>query len=206
MKTILGIHDGHNAAAALLDQGRVVAAVQEERLTGNKNQGGVPRQAIADVLSTSGVAFSEIARVALNGNYMTHDHWDREPLSKFYEQSGGLAAQLKEPLKGTIVDGIYQKGKAQQRAQELARIGFDNGRVAPVIHHTAHAAAAYYGSAWKNKVLVLTCDGGGDRVSATVNIAENGQMQQIASIPESDSTWAPLLHGYLLYGYDAARA
>ena len=43
MKTILGIHDGHNAAAALLEQGRVVAAVQEERLTGNKNQGGVPR-------------------------------------------------------------------------------------------------------------------------------------------------------------------
>ena len=112
------------------------------------------------MLSISGVAFSEIARVALNGNYMTYDHWDREPLSRFYEKSGGLAAQLREPLKGTIVDGIYQKSKAQQRAQELARIGFDNGRVAPVIHHTAHAAAAYYGSAWKNKVLVLTCDGG----------------------------------------------
>jgi carbamoyltransferase len=187
MKTILGIHDGHNASAALLDQGRVVAAVQEERLTGSKNQGGVPRQAIADVLSTSGVVSSEIIKVALNGNYMTHDHWDREPLSKFYENSGGLAAQLKEPLKGTIVDEIYQKGKAQQRAQELARIGFDNGRVAPVIHHTAHAAAAYYGSAWKDKVLVLTCDGGGDRLSATVNIAENGQIQQIASVPESDS-------------------
>ena len=187
MKTILGIHDGHNAAAALLEQGRVVAAVQEERLTGNKNQGGVPRQAIADVLSTSGVAFSNIARVALNGNYMTYDHWDREPLSKFYEHSGGLAAQLREPLKGTIVDGIYQKSKAQQREQELARIGFDNGRIAPVIHHTAHAAAAYYGSALQNKVLVLTCDGGGDRVSATVNIAENGRMQQIASVPESES-------------------
>ena len=91
------------------NRGRVVAAVQEERLTGNKNQGGVPRQAIIDVLSTSGVASSEIARVALNGNYMTHDHWDREPLSNFYEHSGGLAAQLKEPLKGTIVDEIYQK-------------------------------------------------------------------------------------------------
>ena len=82
---------------------------------------------------------------------------------------------------------FIRKAKAQQRAQEFARIGFDNGRLVPVIHHTAHAAAAYYGSAWKNKVLVLTCDGGGDRVSATVNIAENGQIEQIASIPESDS-------------------
>ena len=187
MKTILGIHDGHNAAAALLEQGRVVAAVQEERLTRNKNQGGIPRQGIVDILSISGVSCSEISTVALNGNYMTYDHWDREPLSKVYEQSGGLAAQLKEPLKGTFVDGIYQRKNAQQRAHEFARIGFDNGRVTPVIHHTAHAAAAYYGSAWKNKVLVLTCDGSGDRLSATVNIAENGQLQQVASIPESDS-------------------
>ena len=42
MTRILGIHDGHNAAAALLIQGRVVAALQEERLTRVKNQGGIP--------------------------------------------------------------------------------------------------------------------------------------------------------------------
>ncbi len=187
MKTILGIHDGHNAAAALLVDGRVVAAVQEERLTRNKNQGGVPRQAISEVLMAAGGACSDISRVALNGLYMTYDHWDREPLEQTYEQARGLAARLKEPLKGTMVDGIYQRSKAQQRAHELARIGFDNGKIAQVVHHTAHAASAYYGSGWKDKVLVLTCDGGGDRLSATVSIAENGQMRQIASIPEADS-------------------
>ena len=186
-QTILGIHDGHNAAAALLVDGRVVAAVQEERLTGNKNQGGVPRQAIAEVLLASGGAGSEISQVALNGIYMTYDHWDREALEQTYEQAGGLAARLREPLKGTMVDGIYQKNKAQQRANEFARIGFDNGRIAPVVHHTAHAASAYYGSGWKDKVLVLTCDGSGDRLSATVSIAENKQIKQIASVPEADS-------------------
>ena len=36
LKTILGLHDGHNAAAALLEKGRIVAAVQEERLHGTK--------------------------------------------------------------------------------------------------------------------------------------------------------------------------
>jgi carbamoyltransferase len=187
IERVLGIHDGHNAAAALVEKGRVVAAVQEERLTGIKNQGGLPRRAIADVLSTSGVASEEITSVALNGAYMTYDHWDREPLVNTYEQSGALAAKLKEPLKGTIVDELYQKSKAHHRAQELARIGFGNGRVTSVIHHGAHAAAAYYGSAWKGKVLVLTCDGSGDRVAATVNVAENGRIQQLASIPESDS-------------------
>ena len=184
---ILGIHDGHNAAAALLDRGRVVAAVQEERLTGHKNQGGVPNQAIADVLSMSGVSLGELNRVALNGNYMTYDHWDRKGLSKTYEQAGELVTHFKEPLKGTIVDVIYQKRKGQQRAHELARIGLESQKVASVIHHTAHASAAYYGSGWKGKVLILTCDGSGDRLSATVNIGENGQMQRIASIPENDS-------------------
>jgi carbamoyltransferase len=187
MKTILGIHDGHNAAAALLVDGKIVAAVQEERLTGNKNQGGVPRQAIADVLSDIGISSSAIDRVALNGVYMTYDHWDREPLSESYEQAAGLAARFKEPLKGTVVDGIYQKSKAQRRAQALSRVGLDDGRIAPVVHHNAHAASAYYGSGWKNKALVLTCDGSGDRLSATVNIAENGHIQRIASIPEAES-------------------
>ena len=54
-------------------------------------------------------------------------------------------------------------------------------------HHTAHAAAAYYGSAWQGKVLILTCDGGGDRLSATVSIGDNGVIQRIASMPEDDS-------------------
>jgi carbamoyltransferase len=59
--------------------------------------------------------------------------------------------------------------------------------VASVEHHTAHASAAYYGSGWKGKVLVLTCDGSGDRLSGSVSIGENGRMQRIASIADNDS-------------------
>ena len=48
---VLGIHDGHNASAVLLRNGRVVAGVQEERPRGLKNALGMPCAAIADVLS-----------------------------------------------------------------------------------------------------------------------------------------------------------
>ena len=92
------------------------AAVQEERLTGVKNQGGLPRQAIGDVLSAASGTFTEIGKLALNGNYMTYDHWDREPLLTEYEQSKGIVAQLKQPLKGTFVDGLYRKNKARQQS------------------------------------------------------------------------------------------
>jgi carbamoyltransferase len=187
VERVLGIHDGHNAAAALLDKGRIVAAVQEERLTATKNQGGIPVKAIADLLSITDTPSSAIEKVALNGKYMTYDHWESEQLLGEYEQFRGLIARMKQPLKRTMVDEFYQRGKAQQRAHQFAQVGFQNGNLAPVVHHTAHAAAAYYGSGWQGKVLVLTCDGGGDRLSASVNIGENGHMLQVASIPEDDS-------------------
>lgn len=211
-QTILGLHDGHNASAAILQDGRIVAAVQEERLCRVKNQGGLPREALSDLWSVSGIQSSSIQKVALNGKYMTYDHWDRDQLLKTYESSGGLLTKTKQPLKGTFVDNLYQGMKAKERQQYLATIGFENGRVAPVVHHTAHAAAAYYGSGWKGKVLVLTCDGGGDRLSASVSIGEAGQLRRLASIPENDSIghlysmvtyfmgMSPLEHEYKVMG------
>jgi carbamoyltransferase len=187
LETILGVHDGHNAAAALLKRGRVVAAVQEERLTRLKNQGGIPYRSIEDVCTLAGVAPDSVDRVALNGTYMTYDHWDRDALSTNYEESGRATEHIKQYLKNTFVDELYRGRKAVKRAQEFARIGLGNGHLAPVDHHTAHAAAAYYGAGWQGKVLVLTCDGSGDRLSASVSIGENGQLRRIASVPDNDS-------------------
>src|SRR5918993_707993 len=111
LETVLGLHDGHNAAAALLHNGKIVAAVQEERLTRTKNQSGIPHQAISDLFSMTGVTSSAISAVALNGTYMTYDHFDREPLLEHYGQSSSVVAKLKQPLKGTFVDEIYRRGK-----------------------------------------------------------------------------------------------
>ncbi len=58
----------------------------------------------------------------------------------------------------------------------------------PVEHHTAHAAAAYYGSGWTSgRVLVLTCDGSGDRLCATVSIGDGGRLERIAAVDENAS-------------------
>jgi len=186
---ILGLNDGHNAAAALLHKGRVVAAVQEERMTRVKNQAGVPRHAINEVLSIADVDVSAIPRVGLNGLYMSQDGWGREEMLKCYEESGGLIERAKQPLKGTFVDRLYQNHKAQERKQQVANLGFENRRLTSVDHHTAHAASAYYGSGWSGagKVLVLTCDGNGDRLSGSVSIGQDGRLERIAAIDENDS-------------------
>lgn len=46
---ILGIHDGHNGGAALIKDGEVLPAINEERLNNIKNYSGVPAQAIKKV-------------------------------------------------------------------------------------------------------------------------------------------------------------
>lgn len=63
---ILGIHDGHDASAALMKDGVIIAAVQEERFTGLKGDYGYPKQAIAYCLDSAGITSKEIDTVALS--------------------------------------------------------------------------------------------------------------------------------------------
>src|SRR5262249_14791686 len=86
----------------------------------------------------------------------------------------------------------YQKHQAEARRDRLAGIGLDRQALKPVEHHTAHAAAAYYTAPWRDsrsgaETLVLTCDGSGDRLSASVSIGRGNELTRIAEISEHDS-------------------
>jgi predicted NodU family carbamoyl transferase len=93
---MLGLPDWHNAPVALLDRSRIISTVQEERLTRVKSQGGMLRQAISDVFSMTGIAPSTIGKMALNGAYMTYDHWDRGAL-RYVRRGGHRSAHVSSP-------------------------------------------------------------------------------------------------------------
>ena len=184
---ILGIHDGHNACAALVVDGRPVAVIQEERLTGVKNSAGFPHEAVREVMRMGGCAAGDIDFIALNGHHIGFPLNGTELLRKFegYTQGWGKVKRL---ARSTIANDVYKRWSAERRKQEVRSAGLDVARVRVVEHHTAHAAAAYFGSPWRqDPVLVLTCDGGGDDLCATVGIGQHGRVQRIASIPDSDS-------------------
>jgi len=212
MSVFVGIHDGHNASVAVVRDGRIELALQEERLTRIKNQGNAPGGA-AKLAFRMLNGDCERARVGLNGLYMNYNQWQRETIVRDYEHSADLVSRWKQPLKGTIIDRAYQKRKAELRVEALSEIGIAKERVEPVEHHLAHASAAYHTAPWRGeKVLVLTCDGSGDRLSATVNIGENGSLSRIAAVSEQDSIgrlyalvtrclgMAPLEHEYKVMG------
>ncbi len=212
---IIGIHDGHNAAAALLDSGKVKFAVQEERYTRYKNESNIPNNAINELLRENNLSISDIDEVALNGAYMRYEGLDRYELMSEYNKSSGFIPKLKEKLKGTIIDKKYQSKKANERLYKLSQSELNGSLIKPYDHHTCHAAAAYYGSGFKEKTLVLTCDGSGDRLSGSVSIGHNGKLNRIASISEQDSIgrlyamvtyhmgMVPLEHEYKVMGLAA---
>src|SRR4051794_11505062 len=61
---VLGVHDGHNASAAILRDGELLFAVQEERLVGRKNAYGFPREAVRACLDFAGIEPSAVDEVA----------------------------------------------------------------------------------------------------------------------------------------------
>lgn len=184
---VIGVHDGHNASVAMVRDGRLELALQEERVTRVKNQGDAPENGLAIALRMANGSHAT-ARVALNGLYMHYGQWQREKILGEYRECSALRNRLRQSLKNTFVDKIYRERKENIREQRFEALGVERRQLEPVEHHLAHASAAYYTCPWPGeRVLVLTCDGSGDRVSATVNIGESGRLTRLTEVSEHDS-------------------
>src|SRR3989344_3597618 len=71
---ILGIYNAHNATAAILKDGKVVACVSEERFSRIKNQYGFPKQAIDYCLKEAGISSSDLDLVVIPFKYGAPQH------------------------------------------------------------------------------------------------------------------------------------
>lgn len=75
----------------------------------------------------------------------------------------------------------------------VEHLGIDPACIVYVDHHTGHAAYAYWGSPFRDKkTLVITADAVGDGYSATINMAENGRISRVHSVPDSSFKLARL--------------
>jgi carbamoyltransferase len=217
-KTVVGIHNGHNAAAAVVCNGELTFALQEERLTRLKNQGGLPTETLMAITSQFPAATDpgRALPVAFGGQNLTKCEWQREAILASYGSTSKSAMGTVKSLarKSSFLSHTINHFKLRNLEQEIAAtmagaqpqaIGFD--------HHLCHAAAAYFGwGKMEEDVLVLTCDGAGDRVCASVNIGNGGRLRTIARTEESHSVGAffgkitfllgmcPLEHEYKVMG------
>jgi carbamoyltransferase len=216
--TVVGIHNGHNAAAAVVSDGELKFALQEERLTRIKNQGGLPKDTLAAIANTFQQAGDTAATlpVAFGGENLSKCEWRRDAILASYGHTSRSALGTVKTLarKSSVVSHAINRLKLRHLENEIAESvhgakpeahGFD--------HHLCHAAAAYFGwGRMHEDILVLTCDGAGDCVCASVNIGNDGKLRTIARTEESHSVGAffgkityllgmcPLEHEYKVMG------
>lgn len=195
--SILGAYDGHNAGAAILaSDGRVIAAVEEERFSRIKNHDArpghdaPPRESVAFCLAASdepvtAIAFGlahpdELSRVAM-ANFDTRvAAGERQRLNRAAEL-GISAAELRELPSTTQRKRVDTLRGVVQEAGLAA-----DTPVSYVDHHAAHAGGAYLLSG-VDRALVVTLDGKGDDLSGSVSVGTNGSIVRTLALPTEDS-------------------
>src|SRR3972149_2265031 len=149
---ILGINAFyHDSAAALITDGRVASAIEEERFTRVKHDNGFPIQAIQFCLASNHLTIRDIDYIA----------YYEKPLRKFeriLETFLETWPSSLVPFLKAIPDWLGEKIKVESIIR--TRVGF-RGKIYFIPHHTSHAAAAHFTSPFR-KSAILTVDGVGE--------------------------------------------
>src|SRR4030065_483244 len=160
----------HDAAAALLQDGMLVAAAKEERFTRKKHDYGFPSQSIDFCLSPAGITRRDLDYVVFY----------EKPLLKFerilmtslqtFPQSWAV---FRESMITWFNEKLWIKGNI------LTKLDIPNEKLLFVEHHLSHAASAFFCSPYK-EAAILTIDGVGEWTTASIGRASgdwNGRGQ-----------------------------
>ncbi len=175
MTAILGINAYHgDASAALLLDGRVAAAVEEERFLRVKHRAGFPEQAIRYCLAEGGIALADLDCIAINRNPSANVF--RKVLFSVARRPG--LDFIRDRLKNAVRAGnaLAEFRTAVPGGMEGFRGAFRN-----VHPHRAHLASAFYLSGYE-RAAVCSIDGFGDFVSTMTAAGEGTEMRVLDQV------------------------
>ena len=168
----------HDSAAALVEDGRVVAAAQEERFTRRKHDAGYPHHAIGFCLDQAGATLDAVDRVAF---------YDK-PFLKFerlletyvaFAPKGFRSFSMALPL--WVKEKLFQKSLLRRSLQELAKDVDWDAKLLFAEHHQSHAASAFYPSPF-HEALVLTLDGVGEWATTSVGVGRGNELEMVREL------------------------
>jgi carbamoyltransferase len=171
---ILGINAYHgDVSAALLRDGDLVAAVEEERFTRVKHAAGFPRHAIAACLDMAGATAADIDHVAVSRNPRAH-LWRKV-----------WFALRNRPGRALVKDRLRNAGRvrgvAERVAVALASPASSRRPIHQVEHHPAHLASAFFVSPFE-EAAVCAIDGFGDFVSTSLGIGRGSRIDVLQRV------------------------
>ncbi len=184
MTSILGISAFyHDSAAALIIDGEIIAAVQEERFTRIKHDFSYPFNSIEFVLNFSGLKLNEIDHVVFY----------EKPFLKFERLLETYTAfapkgfiQFSKAMPSWLREKLFQKKLLFDNLKKQDPYFNDQNKLKFCEHHISHAASAFFPSPF-DEAIVLTADGVGEWATTTVAIgkANNLEIKKEIHFPHS---------------------
>src|SRR6516162_11417520 len=162
----------HDSAAALIEDGRIVAAAQEERFTRKKYDDGYPANAIDYCLAEAGIRLADVDHVAF---------YDK-PLLKFdrlfktymaFAPRGFRSFRTAMPV--WLNDKLFQKKRLGEKLRAAAPEYDWDRRILFSEHHLSHAASAFFPSPFEHAVI-LTMDGVGEWATTSAGLGDGNKI------------------------------
>ena len=193
---ILGIWDGHDAGAAIIESNKIKVAVNEERLTHKKLDVGFPYESIKCCINYLNLKPDDIDAVISCTNDFSKtltrvlpnlkDKYYLLRRRQIYPHFAKWQKNLKYKFTEIGPNYITKKTSEFFIKKQLDKMGFKKYEFKIIDHHLAHAAGAGFCSGFK-KSLVITIDGVGDGLSGSINIFDRGEIERISEISSKHS-------------------
>jgi carbamoyltransferase len=168
----------HDSAAALIEDGRVLAAAQEERFTRKKHDSSFPHRAIRSCLESTGTRAAELDYVA----FYDKPFLKFERLLETYLAFAPKGFQsFKTALPVWVKDKLFQKTELQRELKEMEGTVDWEKNLLFSEHHLSHAASAFYPSPFQ-RAAVLTMDGVGEWTTTSLAIGDERELRVMKEI------------------------
>jgi len=189
---ILGLSDSHDASVTLIDNGKVLAAISEERLTRRKRQQGFPYNSLAYIKGF--IAGRTVEKVYVPGRYgralfrVLDSVYSRgTPCKNIFSLASHLAYWIENTIASIpVLKQLESKLSLGVIKHYLKKTGISFLSVELLDHHFAHAVSALSGLASRN-CLIVSMDAYGDGRSGLIINAEDLRISRVKHISYNDS-------------------
>lgn len=164
----------HDSAAALIKNGEIVAAAQEERFTRKKHDNRIPSHAITYCLREAAICADQLESVVFYDNPAL-------TLERFTENVKYAGADAEDLINLSYEPMVKDKMWIHKLLkQELGGLGFQ-GKLYVTEHHISHAASAFFPSPY-DKAVIITMDGVGEWATTTIGYGEGNKIELVKEI------------------------
>ncbi len=163
----------HDSAAALLEDGRIVAAAQEERFTRKKHDARFPLHAIRYCLAEGGIAVGDLDRVVFYDKPFVKFERLLETYLSFAPR-GYKTFRMAIPL--WLREKLFLKDLLLKELRKISGNGEWNEELLFSEHHLSHAASAFFPSPF-DEAIVLTMDGVGEWATTSAAIGKGNSLE-----------------------------